>query len=105
MKKAMTLMALVASWDPYHLLVCTLVTVLMQGSFFVIAAALRVDLVTDLAGGKSHRARVGQCGEASPALCHTTTRANVAPLWALMRLNGECQLGGGRPSASCRTPS
>lgn len=45
--------AVVAALDPYHLLVCTLVTILMQGLFFVLAAALRFDLVTDLAGGSN----------------------------------------------------
>ena len=40
-------------WDPspYHLLVCGVVTACMQGLFFLIAATLRFDIVTDLAGG------------------------------------------------------
>jgi steroid 5-alpha reductase family enzyme len=39
------------SFDSYNLLLCGLVTIAMQLSFFAIAATFKFDLVTDFAGG------------------------------------------------------
>lgn len=42
---------MVQVWDSDNLALCALVTVLMQLSFFLVAATLQFDKVTDFAGG------------------------------------------------------
>merc|ERR1712193_79029 len=42
---------LVFSWDENNLLICALVTIGMQLSFFIVAATCKFDKVTDFAGG------------------------------------------------------
>lgn len=110
--------AVVAALDPYHLLVCTLVTILMQGLFFVLAAALRFDLVTDLAGGEARLAPERRCGAVWRVAVACTvpidhTRQCGAALGmddsserdpcAFTRRACCTQFSSARPSARCRT--
>lgn len=39
------------SWDQNNLLICALVTIVLQFIFFIIACAFKFDKVTDFAGG------------------------------------------------------
>ncbi len=38
-------------WDDYNMILCAIITVGIQATFFVIAATCKFDKVTDFAGG------------------------------------------------------